>query len=57
LATALNSHALLYIVVELKLLALDQSKALLIYLSDYYYPPTATALTDSGITAAAVGPI
>ena len=59
-ATASNSHALPYIVVELELLASDQSGALLVRPSNcppMHYAPTATALTDDGITAAAAGPI
>ena len=69
-ATASNLHALPYIVVELKLLASDQPIAffyrLIIKLNlefclythpIAYYNPTATTLTDDGITAAAVGPI
>jgi len=69
-ATASNSHALPYIVVELELLASDQPVAFFyrsIVKSNLelcscarpiaHHPPTAAALTDDGITAAAVGPI
>ena len=68
--TASNSHALPYIVVKLELLASDQSRAFFsrsIVKSNLelyscarpiaHHPPTATALTDDGITAAAAGPI
>ena len=69
-ATASNSHALPYIVVELKLLASDQSGAFFsrsIVKSNLelcscthlitHHATTATTLTDDGITAAAAGPI
>ena len=69
-ATASNSHALPYIVVELNFLASDQSGAFSsrsIVKSNLelcscarliaHHPTTATALTDDGITTAAAGPI
>jgi len=69
-ATASNSHALPYIVVELKLLASDQSGAFFsrsIIKSNLelcscarpiaHYAPITTTFTNNGITAATVGPI
>jgi len=69
-ATVSNSHALLYIVVELELLASDQPVAFFyrsIVKSNLelcscthliaHYDPTATTLTDDSITAVAAGPI
>ena len=69
-ATASNSHALPYIVVELELLASDQPVAFfyrsIVKLNlelcscarlPIHHAPTATALTNDGITTAAAGPI